>query len=289
MMDTPFRLTFNKPSGRAFLEGMGGVRVAIEPRSVRLLPVPKVRPHPDAIAFAIGERGDRGGYEAVVQGNRSADLLRVLQRLSTPRQPFFLLRKAPDGWLSLEHFAQDRNPPKFEPHMRFWPAKEDETPRQRRARETKENPAAVIEKNPALAYSSHILAAHRVLRSYHNSRRIGRPPRDVIEAQAVMEDFSTLVTQVRPSLRLEEVVNLDQLRTAHEHLGALLASTKAEDEKTEERRPRGRPRKSDAAVSPAKTRRGRRRAADTEELSLNDNDVGGGEDRRPMADEPAMA
>ena len=229
-MDQVYRLTFNKPSSRAFFEGMTGVRVALEGRTVKFKPVTTFRQHSDAVAIALSERGDRGGYEAEIEGNKGAELLKALQRLSTPRQPFFLLRKEPDGWLALNHYAKDNNPPKFEPHVRFWPPRDEETPRQRRARLRREmksqQAATVMPKDPALAFSKKILEAHKVLSQYHSARRIGRPPREVVEAQTIMDAFSTLVRKVRPSLTLEEAVDMRLLEQVHEHLGALIATTK---------------------------------------------------------------
>ncbi len=211
-----FDLTFNAPAARAFFEGKDGFRVRMGDGAVLFVEVKSYREHPDAVG--VRPRA-RGGLEATVEGKRVEELFRALLTLSQPGRPYFLLKREADGWLGLRHYDRDGDPPRHKPSVRIWPLNEGEA-------EAAAPPAssAPVPDDPALAYAEVVRRAAGVVREWRQARRAGRPPLEVSEAMRVLESFAGLVREVRPSLPMDDALDLNLVRRARDALADFIAA-----------------------------------------------------------------
>jgi hypothetical protein len=208
MIHVSFKLTVNRPATQAFwVEGMTGMIVRMNDIGVAFQPSAEIDPTKD---FVPGKDRPRGGLEFMVAGRKGADLLKALEDMSAPSRPYFRLRRLADGWLIPEHYDFDGDPPRTEPHLRLWlPHRDVSLP-------------APLPEHSALAYADVVRHASEVVAAWQRARRPGRMPRDVEDARAVLDDFVTLVRQIRPVLLIEGLIDLDAVRRARDALSTML-------------------------------------------------------------------
>lgn len=177
---TIFRLTLNAPSAQVVIgEKMKGMEIEMGRNAVRIRPVEHGRSTGKSVQL---EPGDRGGLEAVIEGENPAALLRLLQKLGGgQRKPYFSLHRDTGGWYRLQH--EELAPPRHIPAMRVWPSDRVEAA-----------PVPVREGEPAWAVE--IRKAQATLEAYQGQPKVGRPSKEVLEARVTMEAFRTLAAEL---------------------------------------------------------------------------------------------
>lgn len=195
-MPRVFRMTFNVPAERQyFYDDDRGLRIRISDGNVLLKAVPTVQGS-DAVEV---EKRARGGREVTIDGESSGVLLDLLlNQGATQSRPFFILHKGSandNGWLRLEHFAEDGAPPKVWPHVRLWPPRDAISLLPTLADRDDDAVVAILGD-----FALNIRQARHIVNTHFAERKIGRPPREVSEAERVLEMFSALAYEVLPSL-----------------------------------------------------------------------------------------
>lgn len=185
---TVFKLTFNKPAQRQFFDGpdVVGLRIKMDAAGVYFRGVNSVR-GPDTVKLV--ER-TRGGHEVTIEGSMAQDLLDALMSEATAARPFFILsRSNQKGWVECTYHNAEAAPQKFSPHMRVW------APQERVERPVVEDLDAELVAGLGV-FSNKIYEAHRLVTEHVEDRKIGRPPRDVRVARAIMGAFELLASKV---------------------------------------------------------------------------------------------
>jgi len=212
-----FRLTFNLPAENYFFEGedITGMQIKIENDVIFFRPVrTEDQGSPSFDDGLIGEVSliprPRGGKEAVIEGDQSDELMRVLCKDASLKFPFFIVKRArgeQSGWITIEHFGEPDSPPKFTPHMRVW------FPRNRIENGFKA-PLNDDIKEVLGDFVDTVRGAREVIAHYESDRRIGRPPREVLESRIILDNFRDLVNEVMPNSNIAEIVQPVQAATA---------------------------------------------------------------------------
>jgi len=164
-----FKLTFNKPATRQFIDGLecSGLEIKIENNCVQFKPVTELTP--DAIEISI--RG-RGGFEAFVSGSKETELLSAFQN---EHGPYFTLRRQGE-WMIASPYNKNGEPPKFEPHVRLW--SKDIPVVDKKEKEIAEEPTS---------HYARIRWAYAVLASHPAGP--GRPSLKVLRARQIKQEF----------------------------------------------------------------------------------------------------
>jgi hypothetical protein len=215
MNHVSFTLTVNRPASQAFwADGMTGMVIRHDNKTVAFRPSGQ---NQSAKEWVPGKARPRGGMEFVVDGSSASDLLKTLEDMSAPARPYFRLRRLADGWLIPEHYNQDGDPPRTEPHLRLWlPHREVPLP-------------TPLPQHSALGYADVIRHASELVSAWQGARRAGRMPRDVEEARAILDDFVALVRLVRPVLLIEGLIDLDAVRRARDALSTMLEAAEVRE------------------------------------------------------------
>ena len=191
-----FRLTFNLPAERQFFDDEDeGIRIKIDDGQVYFRAVAEVK---DDDAVPVSQR-QRGGREVTVDGASAGMLLKLLEEKgATTARPFFTAYKANrEGWFGIEHYDADGAPPKFTPHVRTWAPRDA----------SEEQPLKHVDDEISSTlgdFAALIRTSHNILTDHLSDRRIGRPPKEVSEAEAVLKAFGILAYEVLPNLNPQE-------------------------------------------------------------------------------------
>lgn len=183
-----FKLTFNKPAVRQFIEGeeAGGLRIKIQDGAVMFMPAPNDS-KPDTAKLMPRTRG---GFEAIVDGSE-AD--KVLKALKNRAGPFFVLKRVSKDWVVAEPYAGKDAPPKFEPHVRVWsptlkaakPVKQPKTTR----RMTPATAPVEMSTPLAMAAFDQIATINWAYQKLAEPPHPGRPDKETLEARAIRDSF----------------------------------------------------------------------------------------------------
>lgn len=216
-MTDKFKLTFNKPAVRQFLEGDDkGLRMRVD-NGVVMFKTSKAANLTDAAPL---EQRTRGGFEAVVEGESAASILASLQN---PAGPFFVLKRREGGWVAAEPYGGADAPPKFEPHVRVWTAREKtaEKPVKKKAKTGRrvKSTAAPIS-GPDTPYLESVRAAYAKLAE---SARPGRPSNEErqgrMEARDIVANFEATAKELMGLPADSPRLDLSGLITAHKMIG----------------------------------------------------------------------
>jgi hypothetical protein len=186
-MNEAARLTFNFPAIRYFFseEGVVGIRVKVSDNKVFIKPswsapsLPGVSPTLEMVA-----RGNRGKQVIIKDEN----VLSSLMVNGTDEYPYFVLKQDKQGWIRLDHHAEDEAP-KTIPHVRLWTERDAETgiPKDVPVPETAEDFGAMVKTFVGAIKESHSIVVH-----HSTQRRVGRPPMRVQQAKFVLTTFARL-------------------------------------------------------------------------------------------------
>jgi len=184
-----FKLTFNRPAVRQFIEGGEGrgLKIKIENGTVMFSPSPT----PDGEDVASLAPRTRGGYESIVEGTSANE---VLKHLKNPAGPFFTLRRVGKDWVAAEPYKGKDAPPKFEPHVRVWHSSQ---PKQS-VKATAAPKRAATPKTQVTHTPEPVDIAERVRWAYAKlgeDRRPGRPSREIAEARQIKESFEAMAME----------------------------------------------------------------------------------------------
>lgn len=220
-MTNRFKLTFNKPAVRQFLEGDDkGLRMRVD-NGVVMFKTSKAANLPDAAPL---DQRTRGGFEAVVEGESAADILANLQN---PAGPFFVLKRREGGWVAAEPYDGTDAPPKFEPHVRVWTAREKtaEKPVKKKAktgRRVKSTAAAPIS-GPDTPYLETVRTAYATLAQV---ARPGRPSNEErqgrMEAREIVTNFEATAKELMGLPADSPRLDMSGLIAAHKMIGEFI-------------------------------------------------------------------
>lgn len=217
-MSDRFKLTFNKPAVRQFLEGDDkGLRIRVDNGVVMF----KTSKSVVADAAPLEQR-TRGGIEAIVEGESAAS---VLENLNNPAGPFYVLKRRENGWVAAEPYGGADAPPKFEPHVRVWTAREKtaEKPVKKKAkvgRRVKVSAAPTIEQGVDTPYLDKVRSAYGKL---SEAARPGRPSNEErqgrMEARDIVASFEATAKELMGLPTDSPHLDLSGLITAHKIIG----------------------------------------------------------------------
>lgn len=215
-MTDKFKLTFNKPAVRQFLEGDDkGLRIRTE-NGVVMFKTAKTATADDATPL---DKRTRGGFEAIVEGDLAADILTNLQN---PHGPFFVLKRR-NGWVAAEPYDGVEAPPKFEPHVRVWVAKETTAtpaPKKTKARAPQKVAKNYKVASPDTPYLDTVRAAYTKLSEV---ARPGRPTNEErqarLEARELVSSFEVVAKELVGLPHDSQPLDLSGLIEAHKMIG----------------------------------------------------------------------
>jgi hypothetical protein len=178
-----FRITLNAPAARLVVGDVPAIEMEAEAGVVRL------RPTRSKSGFALSPRGsERGGLEAVVSGPKVQDILGTMMTISgqQQRKPIFALEKDTEkaGWYRLVYCREA--PGRHIPQLRLWL-------RTDAAHEAEPEP---VPDEPE--WANQVRRAFKLVAAHEEGGRIGRPPKDVVTAQAVVAVFRQLAIELLP-------------------------------------------------------------------------------------------
>lgn len=266
-MTDRFKFTFNKPAVRQFLEGDDkGLRIRVEDGMV-MFKTAKTADGADAVHL---EQRTRGGFEATIEGQGATDILSSLQN---PAGPFYVLKRRGDGWVAAHPYGGDDAPPKFEPHVRVWTAREKtaveaksvkkKTGKKTKAAKTAPAPLA----GPGTPYLESVRAAYDKL---SEAARPGRPSNEAtqqrMEAREIVANFEATAKELMGVSLDGPRMDMSGLITAHKMIGDFIALT---EPKSVDLLPPSTPTAAEPvaeAPAPTATKRGRK-SGDTDEMS----------------------
>ena len=219
-MTNRFKLTFNKPAVRQFLEGDDkGLRMRVD-NGVVMFKTSKDANLADAAPL---DQRTRGGFEAVVEGESAADILANLQN---PAGPFFVLKRREGGWVAAEPYDGADAPPKFEPHVRVWTAREKTAgkPVKKKAKTGRrvKSTAAPIS-GPDTPYLETVRAAYATLAQV---ARPGRPSNEErqgrMEARDIVSNFEATAKELMGLPIDSPRLDMSGLIAAHKMIGEFI-------------------------------------------------------------------
>jgi hypothetical protein len=187
----PNRLAFNFPAIRYYLEGndKSGISVKIE-ASKGVRPIVFIKPVSTlgSATLPISQRGEHG-KQIVLEGDLTDDIMTALTSGANVSDfPFFVMKPDKNGWIRLEQHLTEE-PPRLVPHLRLWMPKISEAV----AKEA--TPASPVDVRPLIApFVDRLTECDTIVRNYRSERRMGRPPREVQEAQNILSSFKRLAT-----------------------------------------------------------------------------------------------
>jgi hypothetical protein len=210
-----FKLTFNRPAVRQFIEGNDnyGLRIrTTDDGKVQFLPSTSAEEDTANLSPRT-----RGGYESIVEGTGADEILKLLKN---PHGPFFVLKRVSDGWVQAEPYTGRDAPPKFEPHVRVWHANQPKSGKAAPARIKASKPKAT-----ATTTAAPIDIAERVRWAYEKlggEKRPGRPSREVNEAREIKRSFEQAVSEFMTGLPLQNDVDVKAIVGVYHQLGEFL-------------------------------------------------------------------
>lgn len=216
-MTDRFKLTFNKPAVRQFLEGDDkGLRIRVE-NGVVMFKTSKTANAADAAPL---DQRTRGGFEAVIEGEAAAS---ILANLHNPAGPFFVLKRSEGGWAAAEPYDGADAPPKFEPHVRVWTAREKtaEKPVKKKAKTSRrvKSTASVIS-GPDTPYLEGVRAAYAKLAE---ATRPGRPSNEEregrMQARDIVANFEATAKELMGLPADSPRLDMSGLIAAHKMIG----------------------------------------------------------------------
>ena len=220
-MTDRFKLTFNKPAVRQFLEGDDkGLRIRVD-NGVVMFKTSKAADLADAAPL---DQRTRGGFEATVEGESAAS---ILENLNNPAGPFFVLKRREGGWVAAEPYKGDDAPPKFEPHVRVWTAREKtaDKPVKKKAksgRRVKSMASAPIS-GPDTPYLDSVRSAYAKL---SEAARPGRPSNEEkqgrMEARDIVASFEATAKELMGLPVDSPRLDLSGLISAHKMIGEFI-------------------------------------------------------------------
>lgn len=246
-MTDRFKLTFNKPAVRQFLEGDDkGLRIRVDNGVVMFKTAKSVV----ADAAPLDQR-TRGGIEATVEGESAAS---ILEHLNNPAGPFYVLKRREGGWVAAEPYNGAEAPPKFEAHVRVWTAREKtaEKPVKKKAktgRRVKSTTAPSVEHGVDTPYLDKVRNAYGKLAE---AARPGRPSNEErqgrMEARDIVANFETTAKELMGLPSDSPRLDLSGLISAHKIIGDFIDLMAPKTEET----PVEQPKTEDAAAHTAK-------------------------------------
>lgn len=181
----PFKLTFNKPAVRQFIQGeeAGGLRIKIQDGVVMFMPVTDTT---KADSAKLSPR-TRGGYEAIVDGSEADN---VLKHLKNRAGPFFILRRVSKDWVVAEPYNGRKDPPKFEPHVRVWsPALKADKAVNKPTTKRAAPAVAKVTTPTSMSALDQIASINWAYEKLAEPPHPGRPDKETIEARAIRDSF----------------------------------------------------------------------------------------------------
>ncbi len=220
-MTDRFKLTFNKPAVRQFLEGDDkGLRIRVD-NGVVMFKTSKTANLADAAPL---DQRTRGGIEAVVEGESAAN---ILANLHNPAGPFFVLKRREGGWVAAEPYDGADAPPKFEPHVRVWTAREKtaEKPVKKKAKTSRRvKSTATPISGPDTPYLEGVRAAYAKLAE---AARPGRPSNEErqgrMEARDIVANFEATAKELMGLPADSPRLDMSGLIAAHQMIGDFIA------------------------------------------------------------------
>lgn len=209
-----FKLTFNRPAVRQFIEGNenSGLRIRTTDDG-RVQFMPSSNPEDDTANLVPRTRG---GYESVVEGFAADEILNLLKN---PHGPFFTLKRQQDGWIQAEPYAGRDAPPKFEPHVRVWHANIPKAGKGATVTRTKAAKPKLSAETTPIDIAERVRWAHDKL---SGERRPGRPSREMTEAREIKQSFEQAVAEFMSNLSLKPDVDVKTIAGVYHQLGAFL-------------------------------------------------------------------
>jgi hypothetical protein len=192
----PRRLTFNFPALRHYFDNQdkSGVSIKVEGDSVFIKPAW----YTGTNSLELVMRGEHG-KQILLEGSLADQVIEVLLASGdTTNRPFFVMKSAKGGWIRLEHYNED-DAPKLVPHVRLWTPRTQETAVPRMLLASNVPPDI----QPMLTeFVVQISACQEKVRIFESQRRVGRPPRDVMDAKFVLTSFVRLASGIPPELQI---------------------------------------------------------------------------------------
>jgi hypothetical protein len=187
-----FKITFNKPAGRQFIQGeeSGGLRIKIQDGTVMFMPVPNDN-LPDTAKLIPRTRG---GFETFIDGSE-ADA--VLETLHNEAGPFFIIKRVSKDWVAAEPYSGKDAPPKFEPHIRVWTPKSKSTDaKQAKTKVKKATSVTVNETAQQPSAFEQIIDINWAYQKLSEPPHPGRPDKETIKARAIRDSFENTDPQI---------------------------------------------------------------------------------------------
>ena len=184
-----FTLTFNKPAYKMFFEGeeATGLKIRVQDGIVQFRPVDS--DEEDGSDTASLSMRERGGVAAVIEGTASDT---IFSHLKNPHGlPYFLLSRAPKGWITATPFeGPGREPPRFAPQVRVW-TKSTARPL----------PLHLIHDMKGMEVANFVQElreAKSIIDDHSKKKKIGRPPADVTAARDKIKLFADVARDILP-------------------------------------------------------------------------------------------
>jgi hypothetical protein len=207
-----FKLTFNRPAVRQFIEGGEGrgLKIKIENGTVMFMPS-----NVDGDDTASLNPRTRGGYESIVEGSGADE---VLKHLNNPSGPFFVLRRVGKDWVAAEPYHGKDAPPKFEPHVRVWHSSQPKHVTKKTSAPKRATPKAQVVAAEPMDIADRVRWAYTKL---GEERRPGRPSREFMEARQIKDSFEAVAVEFISDLGTK--IDVKAAVEAHRQLTAFLA------------------------------------------------------------------
>lgn len=172
-----------------------------------------------------------GGMEAIIDGTETESIEKLLRKMGHKEgSAIYQIQMHGGKWYRLRMMDGDKLP-RAEAAVRI--TLNYETAAERKTREktdkvpTTSRAARALKMSEvagdlAAGYESVVREAHKVVTAYMEERPVGRRPKEVTEAIALLDSFEALVMAVNPALNSAAIK--EPMQQAYDTLGALLAA-----------------------------------------------------------------